>query len=207
MLKYTNYFFNSVWDMKSKGLILDMMRVFLEACEAHQVNPILMYGSLIGCMRNNHIIPWDGDVDFCVDNSLNYSNVKQYLIDKNLQVFLFHDGIKSYNYYMCMRICSKQGKKTLDNWSWPWIDVYFYKKDKEFVNFINCNKTIFYKANTEDIFPLKKSIFENFQVNTPASSVKILNDMYPNWSTVYESSKFDHRTTLKNKIIHRFEVR
>ena len=205
MLKINwNNYFSSVWDEKSKNLALEMLDAFVCACNLFHVDYFLIYGSLLGFARNKQIIPWDGDIDLSVNQNFDYTNVRNFLKSKNYNLsYCDIDPV----YYQCMRISHVLGKKTFHPYTWPWIDVYFYKKDKKFVDFINCNKTIFYKANTEDIFPCKKSIFENFQVNIPANSVKVLNDMYPNWSTVYESSKFDHRTTLKNKIIHRFKLR
>lgn len=41
----------------------DLLRVFVEICEKHQLRYFLCGGTLLGCVRSNGFIPWDDDVD------------------------------------------------------------------------------------------------------------------------------------------------
>ena len=80
MLKFCkNDYFRSVWNQKTKKQILKMLEDFLVITNICNEKPLLIYGSLLGCKRNHEIIPWDGDVDFCLERHKNYDNIKKML--------------------------------------------------------------------------------------------------------------------------------
>ena len=48
---------------EQKKILIDMLKYIDEVCRKNKINYSLMYGSLIGAIRHNGIIPWDDDID------------------------------------------------------------------------------------------------------------------------------------------------
>ena len=49
-----------------KELELQMLSVFSEFCEAHNLTYYLCGGTLLGAIRHKGFIPWDDDIDVCM---------------------------------------------------------------------------------------------------------------------------------------------
>ena len=46
-----------------KQIELDILKNFAAFCNEHNLNYVLAYGTLLGCIRHNGFIPWDDDID------------------------------------------------------------------------------------------------------------------------------------------------
>ncbi len=58
------------------GELLDVTRAVVEACEKNHIRYYMSYGSCLGAIRHQDIIPWDDDVDFIIDYR-DYDKLKQ----------------------------------------------------------------------------------------------------------------------------------
>ena len=45
----------------------DLLKVFLEVCRKHEIHVQVFAGTLLGAVRHRGFIPWDDDVDVCMD--------------------------------------------------------------------------------------------------------------------------------------------
>ncbi len=54
--------------------LLDIMKLFHEFCEKHNIDYSLYGGSCLGAVRHNGFIPWDDDLDVAVDRE-NYKKL------------------------------------------------------------------------------------------------------------------------------------
>ena len=189
-------YFSNVWDNDSKQKIHQMNNDCVNVFEKHNSTLFLFYGSLLGCERNGQIIPWDGDVDFFVD--VNNDPVDAFEEFKSMGYKVYGSN-KSHR-----RIYREENLKTRKSWTWPWVDFYIYEKKDDVVNFLIDRNRSFYSSKIDLVFPLKKKKFEGIDVPVPCEIRNHLDIIYPNWDTVYENCKVQHKSL--NRIKERVKI-
>jgi phosphorylcholine metabolism protein LicD len=136
----------------------------MELLKNCNIQLILFYGSLLGYYRDNNFIDGDDDIDVIISNN-DYDILLRYLytnMDSNIKF-----GIKNGNI----------------------IQLYYNNIGPfDIYKFINYDDNILIKQdgnllfNKQHIFPLKKILFNNFNIFIPNNSEKIILDTYgSNW--------------------------
>lgn len=46
--------------------LIEVLKAFVDICDTHGLKYVLGYGSVLGVVRHNGIIPWDDDIDVCM---------------------------------------------------------------------------------------------------------------------------------------------
>jgi phosphorylcholine metabolism protein LicD len=189
-LSYTNFtenFYNEIemspklseqdiLDLK-KGhkIITNMFREFDRICRKYNLKYWCVGGTLIGAIRHNGWVPWDGDVD--VGMLEEDYNKLQKIIQKELPKNMWFQDKTTDKYYN-----STIGKirdlntnyKDYKSQSWHnglQLDIFIFKKDKDMLT-ISIKGTDIKNTNYNIIFPLKESIFENIKVYVPNNTKK-----------------------------------
>jgi hypothetical protein len=140
------------------------------------VDYCVMFGTLLGLLRHDDLIPWDDDLDIIIfdidkfeEKCLHQFEERDYVVHLDMRTI---DGQERRCGY---RIHSKQG---LDipgqSWKFPWLGVWE-------PNIRNNAMTLppeefIYSA--DDFFPLQRRTFLDFSVNVPRLPEKIVKQYY-----------------------------
>ena len=59
----------------------ELLRLFHEVCQKHQLTYWLDWGTLLGAIRHNGFIPWDDDLDVCMPRN-DYNRAKSIIAEE-----------------------------------------------------------------------------------------------------------------------------
>jgi len=177
--------------------MLNMMKIFHNICKINNINYFLIAGSLLGCIRHNGWIPWDGDIDLMVDTN-DIKKLKEKCMESDILMknnMWFQDSTTDKNYklpWSKIRDNNSCYIGDIDNshHNGLMIDIFEYKKiNNNDIILLNYDKKeeIF---NMKDIFPLKKHVFEDTMFYIPNNYKKFIKyDYGDNWNTILEVEK------------------
>lgn len=154
--------------------ILDMLIEFDDFCKKYKLKYWCVGGSLIGAIRHQGWVPWDGDMDVAMLQE-DYAIVRQHIQKELSKEFWLQDSSVDSQYN-----APNLGKIRLLNSNYrdykprKWhnglqLDIFVCKKKGGFIftprwkNFLLRGKYL-----TEDIFPTKRLKFENTTICVPA---------------------------------------
>lgn len=186
--------FKNIWfhNPKQYNKVKYILNKVFEIFNKYKVKYYFAYGTLLGYARHNDLIPWDDDIDIIIDEDdleifkkKCIPELKKYNIDS--VVFQNIPGIK-------YKLCDLRNTKIKGyNYSWPFIDIFVYKKINEYTIFdYNENQ----KISFPNKFKLKKVTMNNIHGYVPENYELYLNKMFPNWSTDCISSAWNHRLEI-----------
>jgi len=192
--------FTNVWNtvnkkgVKYKSISENMLSETNNFFKTHGVEIIPVYGTLLGMIRNQNIIPWDDDIDICIEKDkieLLLDN-KEYFKTKGIGIF--ENGSKYYpGSFIKLYALSEQNIQD-KKWSWPFIDVFSWEQvdDKIVISSNEIPFKFIYKKS--DYFPLKSNKFGDITLSMPNNPDIILNKMYgKDWETTCVSTSWNHR--------------
>jgi lipopolysaccharide cholinephosphotransferase len=174
-----------------------IMDVFDMLCRKNKIKYWIDSGTLLGAVRHKAIIPWDDDLDVCI----NLKDEKRFLEFKTDLNKLGYNLTKSWGSY---KIFSNDGEIITDkgsNWVWkkpdgtivpkkkltykfPFMDIYTVDTTKNTCGYFDEHAKaqypkFYHKRN--DLFPLKKYTLGKMKVHGPKNPMPYLNRCYPEW--------------------------
>ena len=173
---FTNYWEDKIVKKRFIRMFEDVYDLLLTS----GCHPFLCYGSLLGCARDNKIIPWDGDIDICLDTCHLSEFDPTPTIEKMGYKTILDNALN-------FKIFSPDSQPTKKPFNWPWIDVDFYRREGGKVRFLDNANREYEAFEMEPVFPLKTSEFEGVEVLIPNKTEEILDRIYPNWKSEYHS--------------------
>ncbi len=130
--------------------MLETFKLAVEILETHSIDYWLGYGTLIGCLRHGGFIPWDDDIDLCILKR----DFEVFINIKNskIEIIKSHDEL--------YRISHNEHS----------IDVFILPENYE--------KNI--EMTMDEIFPLKRSKFNDINCYIPNNSEDFFKRKYGN---------------------------
>lgn len=184
-------FSDDVWTPKYKSMVMNMLNNSIQICRKHGMEIVATYGTLLGQIRHGDLIPWDDDLDVCI----NKEHIDQiWKLEKEFKkhnIKITED--KTLDGYSYIKLYSINEPKIIGgNWSWPFIDVFTYEISGDTISISDAGPT--YKVKTSDFLPLRTNLLGNVPISVPNNPDNILNNLYgSNWETTCISSPYSHR--------------
>ena len=136
---------------------------FTEIAQEYNIDFFAIGGTLIGSVRNGGLLPFDDDIDLGV-------------LDNNIQHF---ENYKNDIYYFEKIFFGYKFKK---NNSDMFIDIMIFEKKDNQYKIIN-NSWPDESFDLDEIYPLIKTKFSEYEMYIPSKHLKYLDRAFPNWDT------------------------
>ena len=157
--------------------LYDMFKHLTNLLNKNAIKWVATDGTLLGAIRHGGFIPWDDDIDIAIDKK-----------DVPLLQHLKYQ-VESAGKYKLVKV-GKYMKLKKDN---LWIDIFLLDDwcfpQKHFSNLSFTN---------DELFPLRKCMFGDIEVNIPCKAEEYLHRILPEWDTV--AYIYNHHTKGKKKM-------
>ncbi len=160
----------------NKEHIKEFFERFNDFSKKIKIRYFLIFGSLLGAIRENDILQWDYDVDIAISECDFIEVVKNLELLKNYNIFVekivyfenkpFDITLKYKNIPIDIYILHDQSDKLV----YKYNDVIYHEKVK------------ILEFDKKDIFPLKTTKFLGVEVTIPNNSKKVLEIIYGDWN-------------------------
>ncbi|MFA5306184.1 MAG: GNAT family N-acetyltransferase [Candidatus Babeliales bacterium] len=161
------HFFTSEEDVLQ---LYQLMKDTHEILQFKNITYWAIAGTLLGAVRHQGIIPWDNDLDICIDKKQN----SDFILTKPLFERLGY-SVQSWTDRVGHRICKKDKNKILIH-----MDIVVHEEATDYFYYRWKRQGIFQQERIKgnDLFPLKDYIFGNISIKGPNNPFNYLTSCY-----------------------------
>ncbi len=169
-------FFRETGFFKEKELALQHLRDMDEILVAEAVDYCVMFGTLLGLLRHDGLIPWDDDMDIIIfDTDKFEKKCRHRLQDRGYVVYDDMRTLEGTERRCGYRIHAEQGLPIPgQSWKFPWLGVW----EPSITNNIMTLPPEEFSYSVADFFPLERRAFMDFTVSVPRLSEEIVKQYY-----------------------------
>lgn len=176
-----------LWEAAHKEQAISITLYLSQIAQKLNLSLFAHAGTLLGIVRHNDIMPWDDDIDFCMDE-----NEIQTLLDAveqdNKIKYTKRNWHKTGSVYYKFYFENGEQKEGYD-YTFPFVDIWLLFNQGE-NSYITSDG---YEAAKNDYFPGKKYDFFGAQILLPENDLSILYKMYKNWDKYIKVFSWSHR--------------
>jgi len=172
--------FKGVWSSKKRQAAIDMLAAIDEVFSLHGVGWMLIYGTLLGCIRHGGQIPWDDDMDITINKNAagGFADALDDLHERGYS-WAEEDSPQNGHY---LKMFPKTGEQER-YYRKPFVDIFSYVETEDKIDFCSNGQTPppLKPFSKTDILPLVRRDFWGLSLPTPNKSSVFLDRHYPGW--------------------------
>ena len=197
--------YDNIWKRYSiyeKNILVVLNNVY-NTFKNHNIDFSIIYGTLLGYMRNKKFISYDDDIDIVI-NSKDLNNFKNIIniLKSFCNIYVYKKPqFKNSLYY---KIYTKNGIYIENKeYTWPFIDIFVYTYENNTLTIGN-DKIENVSNDTMHIYLESHNTNDTYNSKIFKDSTKILDILYKDWKNKCYTSSWNHMKETKIKDIYNF---
>lgn len=183
--------FACVWSIAMWRLAERMLYDLDRVLRAHGIRVFMVYGTFLGAIRHQGVIPWDDDIDMGIfgEDESRLLHARGDLLNhgyqlKQHQLPWDHSTLKYYKVWITSR-----PSYTGYFYSWPFVDIWVFRPTGH-LNEITDGALL---CQRSDILPLQPYPFGNLSLDGPCSDALLVQSYGTDYPDTCVSSNLNHR--------------
>lgn len=194
------FYFDAITDYDTIKRLNYIFNQTIQLLIKNNITYWVLGGTLMSAVKNKGNLAWDDDHDICLmaEDLKKFMAIQNQFRKINL---VYSKGIHGRLSDLKRRVVSRMYK-------YLFIDIFIFFRNKNVIDLLDlktnrADRSLYFKNNYfyyDDLFPLKKYQYEDYEINGPNNPFEYLNRSYPNWQN---TGKSQHHIRNKNNNVNK----